>query len=85
MIFVHQGVSLKDRCVFFVEKDAFSSWRHFPRHDSRDIASLSTVFGYSDLSHVVLRFHYPCIDIGKTEYRSKNIPGLGYRETPLGP
>jgi hypothetical protein len=40
--FTHQGVRVKDRGVFLVEKSAFSCRRHFPRHDSRDVASLST-------------------------------------------
>jgi hypothetical protein len=43
IIFIRQGVSLKDKRKFLVEKYGFSCGRHFPRLDaSRDIASMST-------------------------------------------
>jgi hypothetical protein len=72
IIFIHQGASLKDKRAFPVEKYAFS-WRrrHFPRV-------------VSDLTYGVKRFHYPCIYILNTMYRSKLTPGVGCQETPLG-
>jgi hypothetical protein len=42
IICIRQGVSLKDKRKFLVEKYGFSCRRHFPRLDCRDIASLST-------------------------------------------
>jgi hypothetical protein len=43
IIFIHQGVSLKDKRAFLVEKYEFSCRRHFHRVDFREIASLSTL------------------------------------------
>jgi hypothetical protein len=40
-------------------------------------------FGYYDLPHGVLRIHYPYLDIRNTMFRSKKIPEVGCRETPL--
>jgi hypothetical protein len=41
--------------------------------------------GNSDLTHGVIRFHYHFIYILNTMRRSKKIPGVGCRETPLDP
>jgi hypothetical protein len=40
---------------------------------------------YSDLSHVVLRPHYPCVDMETTLDHSEKITGAGCRETSLDP
>jgi hypothetical protein len=42
IFFIHQGVCLKDKRAFLVEKYALSCRRHFPGVDFREIASLST-------------------------------------------
>jgi hypothetical protein len=42
-------------------------------------------FGYSGLSHALLRFRDPCRDILNKICRSQKIPGLGCREKTLAP